>query len=81
MRPEEENPNHFRNITIEQLQWQLNIIEEANLPNKEEYKKKIIQKFLEEFKDNELINLNTVEEVEAELRKLVARQRAEDDGR
>ena len=77
MNPEERNKNHYRNIAIEHLQSQLNLVKESTVPNKSEYVEKIIQNFLEQFKDNELVGLTTVEQVKEELKKLEKRQKAE----
>ena len=77
MNPEEINKNHFRNIALEHLQSQLKLVKESTVPNKSEYVKKIIQNFLEQFKDNELVGLTTIEQVKEELKKLEKRQKAE----
>lgn len=80
MNPEERIPNYFRRIVIEQLQFELKLVDEGTLPNKQKYVDKIIQNFLEKYKDNELVNLKTSEEVKEELRKLEAIQKARYDG-
>ena len=77
MNLEQENKNHFRNIAIEQLIWQLKLVEESTLPNKAKSRRDIIQNFLDEYKNNELVNLNTIEEVEEELKKVKIRNKKE----
>jgi len=86
MKPEEVDVNHFKYIVIEQLQSKIKLVKESTIPNKDECIEKIIQNFLEEFKDNELVNLTSSEQVKCELKKLEERQkvkktRDEDDGR
>ena len=73
MKPEEINKNHFRDIAIEQLQWELSLLEGAGIPNSKEARQGAIKRFLEEYKNNELVNLNSIEEVEEELAKLKSR--------
>ena len=77
MNPEEINKNHYRNIAIEHLQSKLNLVKESTVPNKNEYIERTIQNFLDEFKDNELVGLTTVEQVKEELKHLEERQNAE----
>jgi len=72
----QEEPNHFRTIVIEQLQWQIKLVEESSIPDKKEAKEDIIKRFLADYQNNELVNLNTIEEVEEELAKLKVRQQA-----
>jgi len=77
MKPEEINPNHFRQIVIEQLQWEIRVAEESSLSDKEKHIETIIKNFLKQFKGNKLVNLNSIEEVREELKKWEKRQEAE----
>jgi len=45
MKPEEINPNHFRQIVIEQLQWEIRVAEESSLSDKEKHIETIIKNF------------------------------------